>query len=119
MTSSPVLYAGQLCLSFWYNMPTDASALNVYKESGSRRSLLWSKSHVTSGGWQRETIILSANETFQVSIIVFIYIFAGSGKVSIDIMSLYMNENTATIQHFISPMNTCNSKYQIRLMNNF
>lgn len=67
MTSAPVLRTGKLCLSFWYNMPTVASAVTIFRDTGSQRTVLWSKSHEMSNGWRQATVLLNGNETFQVS----------------------------------------------------
>lgn len=92
MRSPPMLLAGELCLSFRYNMPTVNSAIAVYRDSGSRRTLLWAKSHVLSKGWQQATILLAVNETFQ---IVFSSEKSGlEGYFAIDDIRLYSHVST-------------------------
>ncbi|XP_053405396.1 MAM and LDL-receptor class A domain-containing protein 1-like isoform X2 [Mercenaria mercenaria] len=65
MVSTYVMRTGNQCLSFWYNMPTDVATLSISTDNGSQRTLLWSKSHVITKGWQQATILLSGNETFK------------------------------------------------------
>ncbi|XP_060571257.1 MAM and LDL-receptor class A domain-containing protein 1-like isoform X2 [Ruditapes philippinarum] len=92
MTSIPVLHPGKLCLSFWYNMPTDTSSITVFRDTGSNRTVIWSKSHEILKGWQQATVLLNGNETFRI-------VFSSkktsmAGYFAIDDIQLYSNVKT-------------------------
>ena len=69
MTSQWIPPNMNICLTFWYNMPTDKAFLEVYKRQSSQTSpdeLLWKHSFLPTKGWTEANIMVHSNDTFQV-----------------------------------------------------
>ena len=65
-----------ICITFWYNMPTDKSVLAVYKrqtDTTKRDQLVWQQSHVKTMGWKEASVLLQSNESFQVSFLILLW----------------------------------------------
>ncbi|KAL4228184.1 hypothetical protein ACF0H5_013618 [Mactra antiquata] len=60
---------GNLCLSFWYNLPTNSASLSVYKEAGDKNELLWKTEYRKSTGWQRATILFKAESNMKIDFV--------------------------------------------------
>ena len=56
-----------ICLTFWYNMPTDKSFLEVYKRNTLSDKLLWKRSHLPTKDWVEANVVMYSSETFQVT----------------------------------------------------
>ena len=71
MTSHTIESNITVCITFWYNMPTDKATLNIYKRYENQSfsdELLWKQSHTETKGWKEASIVIQSNETFQVNI---------------------------------------------------
>lgn len=78
MTSQWIPPNIKVCLTFWYNMPTDKADLEVYKRYTAKTppdQLIWKQGHIVSNGWKEASLLLHSNKTYQVlSSIQFSYI---------------------------------------------
>ena len=60
-----------ICLSFWYNMPTNKATLNIYKrykDSAFSDELLWKRAQSKTNDWTKAYVVLVSDKPFQVSI---------------------------------------------------
>ena len=66
MVSQWIPANASICLTFWYNMPTSKSFLEVYKRTASSDMLLWKRAHSPTKDWTEANVVMYSSERFQV-----------------------------------------------------
>ena len=68
----PLITRNSICLTFWYNMPSNYSNLNVSVEHGNIKREIWKRETVFSGtflGWHKVVLTIKQEPPFSVGIL--------------------------------------------------
>ena len=72
MTSLPITANGTICVTFWYNMPTNKATLTVYKRYPRNvfpDEVLWKQGQMETKGWHEVSVVMHSNNTFKVNVL--------------------------------------------------